>query len=146
MLQGETADATADTSISSTSSSTSTYKDFTSNGEIDIAKMQAWTLPSAKHKSKDWIMKQEQRGYKMSTRLNRSRALSGSPKHSTPTSQRSPSDKWRSNRSQMNLEQEKHLTELGYDIESQYIKTLAHYNEDNVTIVLWYFLVMYVRS
>lgn len=130
-VHNETTDEPADISVSSTSSSASTYKDFISNGEIDLAKMQSWTLPSAKRKTKEWILKQERKGYRMNTRLNKSSASNGSPKHhSTP---QSPSDKYKSNRAQLNRDQEKQLTELGYDIDSQYIRMLAHYNEDNVT-------------
>lgn len=117
-------------SMASSSSNTSMYRDFTSNGEIDIAKMRAWTLPSAKRKTRQWVNKQQRRGYTMNSRHSRPGNSRGdSPKHHSTPASTSPARKLRKTRTEMSHESQRQLKELGFDAESQYIRGLAHYNQ-----------------
>lgn len=121
---------TANVSMASTSGNTSVYHDFTSNGEIDITKMRAWSLPSAKRKTCEWGNKQYKRGYTMNTKLSKQgkNGQGHSPKrHSTPDSS-SPAKILRKTRTDLRHAHQQQLTELGFDEDLQYVKGLAHYN------------------
>lgn len=118
-------------SMASTSSNTSNYQDFTTNGEIDIAKIRAWTLPSAKRKTREWVNKQRKRGYVMNTKSSKlgHTGRGNSPEHYSPPSSLSPAKKLRKTRTEMKDTHQKKLQEMGFDVDSQYVKGLAHYNQ-----------------
>lgn len=139
-LGGDNSDARTEVeSLNSSSSSTATrpdstsFRDFTTNHEFDISKVNAWRLPTVKRNTKEWTEKQRARGLLKRRRSDKSDQPDAKIYHSTPHNQHPPHRK-RTTRSFINSNYQNQLrAEHGQDVESVYKRAMASYNESNIT-------------
>lgn len=115
------------------------FRDFTTNHEIDISKVNAWSLPTVKRNTKEWTEKQKARGLLKRRRSDRRDNNTTNVYHSTPhsrspTHSHSPPQRKRISRSFVNSSYQSQLVkEHGYDLESNYKRAMASYNQSNIT-------------
>lgn len=125
-----------DTSSSSslTKAGNSSFRDFSTNHEFDICKVNSWKLPTVKRNTKEWTEKQRARGLlKRRRKSDRVENADIEVYHSTPHGH-SPPQRKRPSRSFVNSNYQNQLmTEHGYDIDSNYKKVMASYGQDNIT-------------
>lgn len=114
---------------SSVSEENSSFRDFATNSEFDICKVNAWKLPRVKRGTKDWADKEKARGLLKRRRSDRhSTPNHNSPPHSDPPHRKRITRYFRNSRYQ-----EKLMKEHGYDTETRYQKVMASYNKSHVT-------------
>lgn len=108
----------------------SPFRNFATNREFDICKVNSWKLPTVKRNTKEWADKQRVRGL-----LKRRRSDKGDTKlNSSPPYGHSPPQRKRATRSFINLNyQNQLLKEHGYDRDSVYQRAMSSYNKDNIT-------------
>lgn len=121
---------------SSTCSSSSHIGDLTTNGELDSAKIRSWKLPRVKKfhnrtlfSTNRQVNRKDRAPYNVNERCKQKDPISAE----RSTQQSTPAKRGRQNRSFVNSSYKKDLTTMGYDTESQYIKSIEHYNQENVT-------------
>lgn len=118
---------------SSNKSENTSFRDFTTNHEFDICKVNSWKLPTVKRNTKEWIEKQRARGLLKRRRSDKHDKPEQQVYHSTPNSH-SPPQRKRISRSFVNTNYQNQLrAEHGYDLESTYKRAMASYNKHNIT-------------
>lgn len=120
-------------SSSATKSGNNSFRDFSTNHEFDICKVNSWKLPKVKRNTREWREKVQSRG--LLKRRRSDRVDNPDPKvyHSTPRSH-SPPQRKRISRSFVNSNYQNQLmAEHGYDLESTYKRAMSSYNKENIT-------------
>lgn len=128
-----TDNANTSQNTSSTGEGNTSFRDFATNYEFDICKVNAWKLPKVMRGTKEWEDKERARGLLKRRRSDRHDKSDTHPRHSTPTHS-SPPHRKRPTRNFVNSNyKEKLLKEHGYDIETRYQKAMASYSKSHVT-------------
>lgn len=120
-------------SSSTTKSGNTSFRDFTTNHEFDICKVNSLKLPKVKRNTKEWSEKEKARGLLKRRRSDRVNNPDPQVYHSTLRSH-SPPQRKRISRSFVNSSYQNQLMrEHGYDLESTYKKAMSSYNKENIT-------------